>query len=488
MAVLVLGIGGAGLVADHAERLFVEGYVSKCRLGRPTLACCQTAVPLKAAGETESALRVAVVGAGLGGLALAIGLLAAGVDVLIYEKARRVRDASQGTISIWPNGMKALRAVHPEIPAELSRAGCSPVSSAVLIGRKEDGRAGPNSSFTDATGMFAAFPQRFGMGAMFAAWTDIQRVLAARVPEDRIRCGKELVGIEEHDAGVRLRFADGTEATASVLVGADGTFSATRRILQSAERLPESSKVRFFGQTNWASIVEGYHSPLLGEDRAEGRLAMLNVAGQPPLAAAFVSLGNGRMFWQVRVTDDQGALRTTDETGCLGAPGAKQKVLELARGVPELSAAVEATSEARIYERSIYDLHPPLPRFVAGRVVLLGDAAHAPHTLPGQGANFAFEDAAELAHVLGRLPADGAGLEAALEAYEAARLERCHSMQSWAAEAGAAQKDGVASRATGPERSVGPEERARRTAFLYGWRPPGCPAAGTAVAADGKGG
>lgn len=407
-------------------------------------------------------LRIAVVGGGLGGLAVTIGLLEAGADVRIYEKEEKLRDASQGVISVWPNGLKALGVLHPGLPDDIRSVG-APVTSVHNINRKGDEEA-----VVDISGIFHAQPELFGEGTVFTAWSDLQKVLAARIPAERICVNKKLEDLKDRGSDVSLRFEDGSEAWAHVAIAADGTFSKARRLLQKDGHIPDSS-VRFFGQTNWASILQK-HDPLPFGLCEEGALRVLSVDGDPKIAAMIVTLPGGRMFWQIRVPDETGNLRagSTDEAGRLGTSGARQGLKEIIVGVPELAAAIEATPESLIYERSIYDLHPPLPHYAVGRVVLMGDAAHAPHSTPGQGANFAFEDAAVLVSHLAALPSDGNGVVQALQAYEAARLERCHSMQTWAAEGGGLQKGGT----TTIVGAVDMDEVKRRQMVLLGWQPP----------------
>ena len=130
-------------------------------------------------------------------------------------------------------------------------------------------------------------------------------------------------------------------------------------------------------------------------------------------------------------------------------------------GARDILRVIRATAEEGIFERRIFDTQPlPAWSSAAGRVTLLGDAAHALHPTPGQGANQAFEDAAALAEALcdaadrtgggRRLRAED--VPAAVATYEERRRRRATAVQAWAAGGGRRQRDGTWQRTKpGPE-------------------------------------
>lgn len=115
-------------------------------------------------------------------------------------------------------------------------------------------------------------------------------------------------------------------------------------------------------------------------------------------------------------------------------PGSIARVLERLQslGWDDITAIIRATPESLIFERALYD-RLPLSRWSSpgGRLLLLGDAAHAMHPGPGQGARSAFEDAHALAEALGRCWPD---VGAAGREYQEARVVRAARIQSFAAE------------------------------------------------------
>ena len=105
-------------------------------------------------------------------------------------------------------------------------------------------------------------------------------------------------------------------------------------------------------------------------------------------------------FWQFRVANPDVSLSLSGNNGRggLGLPGVKDGLLPLARAIPEVAAAISATPEAQIFERSIVGrlVLPTWRSQGGGRVVLVGDAAHGQLPNIGQGANSAFESVAAL--------------------------------------------------------------------------------------------
>ena len=108
----------------------------------------------------------------------------------------------------------------------------------------------------------------------------------------------------------------------------------------------------------------------------------------------------------------------------------------------DLQTSVAATGEENIFAREILGRRP-LTRWSSrsGRVVLIGDAAHAMHPSPGQGANMAFEDVAVLSSELLAVPSlrNSTAVRAAVSRYEAQRVPRANAVQAWAGNSGKIQ-------------------------------------------------
>ena len=181
----------------------------------------------------EALENVAIIGAGIGGLASAIALSRYGATVRIFERSSCLSEAGAG-IWIPPNGMQVLASLG--IADEVKRAGVEIASAEVL-----DYRAGHlQTTETISSG----------------GWTNIaihrqalQQILKEHVPEGSIEFGHEFVGLVEGQSRVSLRFSNSVRHEASIVLGADGIHSGTRRCLFPEVRL------RYSGQTSWRGVT-----------------------------------------------------------------------------------------------------------------------------------------------------------------------------------------------------------------------------------------
>src|SRR5215475_6696276 len=154
-------------------------------------------------------LRVAIIGAGMGGLATAAALRRVGIDVTVYEQASRFTRLGAG-IQVGCNAMKVLRGLGLE--ARLRSQSFYPRSW-----NNRDWRTG-EVKFDMIFGESAE--QKFGAPYLLAHRGDLHAALASVVPEDRVRLGHKLVGLDPSGDDVRLSFANGTTAVADAVVGA----------------------------------------------------------------------------------------------------------------------------------------------------------------------------------------------------------------------------------------------------------------------------
>ena len=153
----------------------------------------------------------AIIGAGMGGLAVAATLRQIGVDVHIYEQAPRFARIGAG-VQMMPNSMKVLRGVGVETP--LRRVAFQPYSH---LNREGD---------TGRVLRELPMPEDlFGAPYLCMHRADLHEALLGAVPMEIIRLNKKLVGLDQRAGGVELRFADGTRAQADAVVGADGVHS-----------------------------------------------------------------------------------------------------------------------------------------------------------------------------------------------------------------------------------------------------------------------
>src|SRR5436309_3365520 len=162
-------------------------------------------------------LSIAVVGAGMSGLAVAATLRRIGIDVQIYEQAARFARIGAG-IQMMPNSMKVLRGIG--IEERLRQTAFAPYSHLNRIG--------------DTGEVTREMPMPESLyGALYLCMhrADLHGALASVLPADIIHLGKKLVGLEQAGARVTLAFADGTRASVDAVIGADGVHSVVRDII-----------------------------------------------------------------------------------------------------------------------------------------------------------------------------------------------------------------------------------------------------------------
>lgn len=310
-------------------------------------------------------MRAVVVGGGIGGLAAAIGLTRAGHQVEVLEQAEEFTEVGAG-LSVWPNALRALDALGVGAPV------------------RERARLSGQAGIKDASGRWlsrtstAALERRFGLVAMVHR-ADLLDILFAALPPETLRPGVTVAAVRED--GTVLHSAGRSEA--DLVVGADGIGSAVRRSLW-----PDARPPRYAGYTSWRMVTPELPFREGGETWGRGE------------RFGYAPLPDGRVYAFASVNAREGA---PDE----GLAGLRRRFGAWHEPIPSLLAAVD---EAAVHHEDLYEL-PPLRTYVAGRVVLVGDAAHAMTPNLGQGACQAIEDAAVLA-------------ERGLEGYERARRRR----------------------------------------------------------------
>ncbi|WFE93930.1 NAD(P)/FAD-dependent oxidoreductase [Micromonospora sp. WMMD987] len=337
-----------------------------------------------------------VVGAGLGGLAVAGALARSGWQVTVLERADRVRPEPTAVV-LWPNGVRALQVLG-------LGAGLDAIATPLPDGgiRRPDGHWLVQPRPTPADRMPVVVHREDLHDALIAG-------LGERV---ELRTG---VGVDSvrADAGERPGVGyNGRFVAADLVVAADGTDSLLRRQLA-----PEAAVVSS-GCAAWRAVIPWYRATL-PDDRPVGGEVL--GAGYRFVAASLGERGSsgasrrGGIYW---VATAAGAPRPEPPRTQLAL--LKRWFAGWPAPIGELLAATEPDD---LVQQEIRELRP-LPRsygFPAGPggVVLLGDAAHAMPPHLGQGACLAFEDAATLASLLreSRLPD-------AVQAYDRLRRPR----------------------------------------------------------------
>ena len=345
-------------------------------------------------------LRVAVIGAGIGGLAAAVALRQRGFEVALYERATKLQEVGAG-LQIGPNGVRVLRALG--LGDNLRRNAFEPINMVSL-------------TFDDARMRFrepmrGPYAERFGVPYMTAHRADIHNMLRAAIGDSPLRFGMNCVGAETRNSVAVARFADGSEAEADLVVAADGIRSAIR-----AQHFGGDAP-RFTGMIAWrclvpmdcvptrvgpGSSVTIEHGDYLGWIGPNGHVICYPVGGRGDTLNMFV--GHYSDQW----VEESWSVPSSRDELIAAKTGWNEALLAMFRKVDH------------VFKWGIYD-RDPLPQWTNGRVTLLGDAAHPTMPTLAQGANMAIEDGFVLARKLADQPDD---LDAALAIYVAERQPR----------------------------------------------------------------
>lgn len=326
--------------------------------------------------------RVLIIGGGIGGLATAVALQQVGIEATVFERAAELQEVGAG-LSLWSNAIKAL-----------GRLGLAEdvIAHGSIINRAQtltaSGRLLSEAPIGDISRVA-------GAPSICVHRADVQAVLARAVND--IHIGKACVGIEEDEAGVTVRFADGRRERGTVLIGADGIRSVVRAHLHGPFAPRPAGYVAYRGMARFTLPDD----PL---DRS--RLAM-----GPGSQAGILPCGPGRTYW----------FATAPATGQMIDPKA-EALASFRDWLPLLPRVIEATEPAAVLRHDVFDL-PSVWPWGRGRVSLLGDAAHATTPNLGQGACQAIEDAIVLADTLRRRGPTAEGLRE-YEGVRRARTER----------------------------------------------------------------
>jgi len=346
-------------------------------------------------------LRAVVVGGGIGGLASAVALAQAGWRVTVLERAPAFGEVGAG-LATTGNGMTALSALGL---AEAARAVAYQTGTAGLqdtrgrwIMRMPDTRSDPGA----VTTIWGLQRQRLHgvLRAAAEASDAIELVTDAEVATVQPGEPSEPDG---NAAAVSWRTgAQARKVAADLVVAADGVRSAVR-----AQLFPAAA-ARYSGSTSWRAVIADTDS----EDR-------LVQAWGPGTEFGSLRVSPTEIYWYGYFRHPEGAV-FPDELAA-----ARDRFATWAPWVRQL---VDKTPADRLMRHDVYHLPGGLPAYASGRVVFVGDAAHAMLPTAGQGAATALEDGVCVGRLIGAPARAGGDLAAALTAYDGARRPRCRQI------------------------------------------------------------
>jgi salicylate hydroxylase len=341
------------------------------------------------------ARRIAIAGAGIGGLTAACCLLKAGHDVELFEQAAELSEIGAG-IQLSANAMHVLN----DLGLGEAIAGFSVRPGAYVFRLHDTG---------EVIGQFPLAEEHRAMhGAPYNQLhrADLHNLLIAKVKSlksDVIRLNSRVIGFEESEDRVELGLSDGSRVSADILIGADGVKSAVRAQIAGA------SRASYTGDAAWRLIVPAERLPanLMGQ--------VMSVWMGPGRHAVCYYLRGGSLlnFVGLVETDD-----VSEESWTAKYPWETLKA-DFDGWHEDIQAVIDRADRDMCYRWSLY-YRPPIAKWSTRRATMLGDAVHA--TLPylAQGAAMAIEDGAILARALGLTDNE----PDALQLYERNRIER----------------------------------------------------------------
>jgi 2-polyprenyl-6-methoxyphenol hydroxylase-like FAD-dependent oxidoreductase len=339
-------------------------------------------------------MKALVVGGGIAGPAAALAMAKAGVEPVVLER-RSVVDPEAGSwFTLAPNGLDALQAIDALAAAEEgsvpSRANVMYGATGRRLGKVSLGRPLEN-------GLLALTMKRSLLADRLEREAECRGIV--------VRRGAGVAEVTDAGDHVEATLSDGNVLTADLLVGADGVHSRVRQAIDA-----QAPAARYVGLTNFGGITR--NSPIAGDLEPE---AWHFIFGSQAFFGAHPTPA-GDVVWFVNVpepeiTSDR-RRKTTDEEWT-------RRLLSLVRDDTGPAAELVSTGRLELAGDNTHDLGH-VPTWSRGRMVIIGDAAHAPSPSSGQGASMALEDAVVLAQAL----RDREDVKAAFAAYERARRER----------------------------------------------------------------
>ncbi|KAF1974586.1 mannitol 1-phosphate dehydrogenase [Bimuria novae-zelandiae CBS 107.79] len=341
---------------------------------------------------------ITILGAGIGGLALAIGLLMRGVSVKIYEAADSFSAVGAG-VGFGPNALNAINLIDSRFRKEYENA------------------ATRNEKPEFKHSMFDALYAEPGFGEK-KGW-----VRGLIYPPDVVVFGKRAASIRQVDHKVVVAFEDGDELVTDALIGCDGVKGITRDAVLG-DLSPEEIPPKYCGTYIYRGIIPMEDAKeILGKHAGDAKWFMTKGRG---LVAYPISKGKevNLVFF---VEDKKPWVRGDTAVSCTreemeaDLSDFDERLLKLLDWVPLLRWPIWH--------------HPETSTYYTGRVCLLGDAAHASSPHQAAGAEQALEDAAVLTHLLAMVK-EPEQLELAFQVYDSLRRPRAQKVVTTSQTAG----------------------------------------------------
>lgn len=332
-------------------------------------------------------MKAIIIGAGIGGLTAGIALRQAGIEVDIYEREAELKIAGAG-IALWANAVYALEKIG--VGNDLTESSMA----AQVAGLRN--RKGEGLTVSD----IEALKQIANKPTIVIHRAELQNILLDKF-DGTVHYAKRMKSYYQVHNTVHASFEDGDQTEGDVLIACDGIHSAIRH-----QMFPQSKPI-YAGYTVYRGVTEFDHEQI-GD--------MWGEAWGYGMRFGVLPLRDNRVYWYATANAE------IDKTVPMGIR--QQTLLKLFTGwYHPVEKLLKATPEDKILQHDCYDI-APLQNWCDGRVILLGDAAHAMTPNMGQGACQAIEDAV----VLGQLFDGKQDIDDILTAYQELRLPRANQI------------------------------------------------------------
>jgi len=350
---------------------------------------------------------IAIIGSGLSGLSLALHLSAHGMKSTVYE-FRPSSYSQGGEIALAPNALRVLD--HLGISTALSEKGFSSETmtllnrSGKLLGVLIQGRT-------------------FGYSAIRFKRTFVKEALLAECDRRGVEIvyGKRFVKLEEGEGKTKVHFEDGSMASVDLVVGADGLRSSVRSFVNDKVKATYNGTMMIYGKISASALdakMGKKEKRLPMPSMSFGKEGSFTIWPRDPDSQEICFFANTQMpdrsreEWERIDADKEGLRKTMEKLFCRG--GWAEQIRVICREAP--------AEEFRIWS---VNMVPQLPswRSPSGKVILIGDSAHAITPSGGQGGAMSLEDGETLAYAISKHGTDPSSLEK-WEAHRKARVQQ----------------------------------------------------------------